>query len=115
MNLAQAPTCPAPSSRFLFRPIPSVPPLVPPAAGSYRMKVLQFLDRADGVIAFGKATQGTLFCEIHEAIGGENTLGATLHRMRRKGFVESTGGFNQTRYRLTSTGRIAVADASDEE
>lgn len=103
MNLAQSPTCPAPSLWFV--PYPFVPPApppvvepVPPAAGSYRMKVLQFLNWSP------KAS----FQDIHGAIGGENTLGATLHRMRKKGFIESTGGLNQTRYRLTVAGKLVA-------
>lgn len=110
MNLSQAPICPPPSPRFLFYPIPlTLPPAItPPAPDSYRMKVLQFLDRRSSVMAFGKATQGALFWEIHDAIGGENTLGATLHRMRRKGFIESIGELNRTRYRITALGHEVV-------
>lgn len=59
------------------------------------MKVLQFLDQVSGGMAFGKAMKGTLFQDIYEAIGGKNTLGATLHRMRKKGFIESTGGLTR--------------------
>lgn len=117
MNLAQSTILPPPASRFIFTPIPPPPPPspVPPGPDSYRMKVLQFLDQVGGEMAFGKAVHGVLFHEIQDALGERNTLGATLHRMRRKGFVESTGGLKQARYRLTSAGRAAVADLRDEE
>ena len=58
---------------------------------------------------FGLAREGVLFTEIHEALPSENLLGSTLHRMRKKGFIASSGGLIHTRYRITVAGRKAIS------
>lgn len=112
MNLAQSPTCPAPSSWFV--PYPFVPPPPPPLPNpiSYRMKVLQFLNSVSGDIAFGEVVKGVLFHEIYDTIGGESALSTTLHHLRKAGFIESSGRPGQTRYRITMAGGAVASSVS---
>lgn len=107
MNLAQTHTLPPPSPWFVPYPYEYKQP-EPPLAGSHQERVLLFLYRHRSRLAFGSAQKGFLFSDLVEKLGNFSTMGSSLIRLKRKGYIACETQHGKARYRITELGICAL-------